>query len=182
MKTLIFNGSPRKNGDTSKLLEKFCASLDGEVRIVRAYDCGIKPCADCRYCWKHSGCSIKDEMTELYDYIGECDNIIIASPVYFSTLTGPLLSVLSRVQTLFCSRFFRGEPRMGGKRGAVIVVGGGDGSPDGAVKTARMLLRQMGVDEILSVISFHDTNHRPAAEDEGTCLQIEKLAADLSGR
>ncbi|MBR6789406.1 MAG: flavodoxin family protein [Oscillospiraceae bacterium] len=182
MKTLIFNGSPRKNGDTSKLLEKFCASLDGEVRIVRAYDCGISPCVDCRYCWKHPGCAIKDEMTELYDYIGECDNIVIASPVYFSTLTGPLLSVLSRVQTLFCSRFFRGEPRMGGKRGAVIVVGGGDGSPDGAVKTARMLLRQMGADEILPAISFHDTNHRPAAEDEETCRKVTEAAAFMSGR
>lgn len=182
MKTLIFNGSPRKNGDTSQLLQKFCAGLDGEYRIVRAYDGDIKPCVDCRYCWEHPGCAIRDGMTEIYDWIADCDNIVIASPVYFSTLTGPLLSVLSRVQTLFCSRFFRGEPRKGGKRGAVIVVGGGDGSPDGAVKTARMLLRQMGADEILPVISFHDTNHHPAAEDEETCRQVEEAAAKLSGR
>ena len=180
MKTLIFNGSPRKNGDTAKLLEKLCATLEGEVRIVRAYDCDISPCVDCRYCWKHSGCAIKDGMEEIYGWIKDCDNIVIASPVYFSTLTGPLLSVLSRVQTLFCSRFFRGEPRKGGKRGAVIVVGGGDGSPDGAVKTARMLLRQMDVDEILPVVSFHDTNHRAAAEDEETCRKVEEIAAALN--
>ena len=109
MKTLIFNGSPRKNGDTSQLLQKFCAGLDGEYRIVRAYDGAIKPCVDCRYCWEHPGCAIKDGMTEIYDWIADCDNVVIASPVYFSELTGPLLSVLSRVQTLFCGRFFRGS-------------------------------------------------------------------------
>lgn len=182
MKTLIFNGSPRKNGDTSKLLEKFCASLDGEYRIVRAYDDGIRPCTDCRYCWDHPGCTIKDGMTEIYDYIRDCDNIVIASPVYFSTLTGPLLSVLSRVQTLFCGQFFRGEKKKGGKCGAVIVVGGGNGKPDGAIGTARMLLREMGADTILPAVLFHDTDHRPAAEDEETCRKVAELAAAMSSQ
>ena len=182
MKTLIFNGSPRRNGDTAKLLEKFCASLEGEHRIVRAYDGNIRPCVDCRYCWEHSGCAIKDGMDEIYKWIEECDNIVIASPVYFSTLTGPLLSVLSRVQTVFCGPFFRGEEKLRGKRGGIIVVGGGNGKPDGAISTARMLLREMGANEILPAVLFHDTDNRPAAEDEETCRKVEELATALSGR
>lgn len=101
MKTLIFNGSPRKNGDTMGLINEFIKELDGEYKIVNAYYCDIKPCIDCRYCWKNDGCCQQDEMQEVYKYIEECDNILIASPIYFSELTGPLLSVMSRLQTKY---------------------------------------------------------------------------------
>lgn len=50
MKTLILNGSPRKNGDTMTWLKEFINRLDGEYKIVNAYKCNIKPCIDCRYC------------------------------------------------------------------------------------------------------------------------------------
>ena len=46
MKTLIFNGSPRKNGDTASLLKVVTGKLDGEVKVVNAYTCGISPCID----------------------------------------------------------------------------------------------------------------------------------------
>ena len=37
MKTLILNGSPRKNGDTAQLLELAKAQLQGTYYIVSAY-------------------------------------------------------------------------------------------------------------------------------------------------
>lgn len=46
-------------------------------------------------------------MQEIYSYIQEGDNILIASPVYFSMLTGKLLDVVSRLKTYFCARYFR---------------------------------------------------------------------------
>ncbi|MFW6002597.1 MAG: flavodoxin family protein [archaeon] len=84
MKTLIFNGSPRKNGDTMVLINEVINNLEGEYKIVDAYDCNIGACVDCRYCWENAGCCIEDEMQEVYKYIMECDNILIASPLYFS--------------------------------------------------------------------------------------------------
>ena len=69
MKTLIFNGSPRKNGDTASLLKYFLEQLPGEYKIVEAYRSIISPCVDCRYCWKKSGCAIKDGMQEIYSFI-----------------------------------------------------------------------------------------------------------------
>ncbi len=48
--------------------------------VVDSYNCNIRPYIDCRYCWENVGCSIKDEMQEVYDYIKECDNVLIASP------------------------------------------------------------------------------------------------------
>ncbi len=46
MKTLIFNGSPRPQGDTVSLIDYLMKYLDGEVRTVDAYRCDISPCID----------------------------------------------------------------------------------------------------------------------------------------
>lgn len=48
MKTLILNGSPRKEGDTVNLINKVIENLNGEYKIINAYDCEIHPCIDCR--------------------------------------------------------------------------------------------------------------------------------------
>lgn len=96
IKTLIINGSPRINGDTASLLDVVKENIEGEYRVVDVYRCAISPCLDCRFCWKNNGCAINDEMQEIYDYIQICDNILIASPIYFSELTGRLLDVGSR--------------------------------------------------------------------------------------
>ncbi len=128
MKTLIFNGSPRPKGDTAGLLGLLKEDLAGEYRQVDAYRADISPCVDCRSCWTRKGCAIQDEMQEVYAYIQACDNILIASPIYFSELTGRLLDVGSRLQTYYCARHFRQEkPIAKAKKGAVLLAGGGGG-------------------------------------------------------
>ena len=61
MKTLIFNGSPRINGDTDSLLKIIRENIVGDYKVVNAYQCNISPCIDCRFCWKEKGCAIQDE-------------------------------------------------------------------------------------------------------------------------
>lgn len=166
MKTLIFNGSPRRNGDTVRLLKYLIEQLPGEYKIVDAYRAHISPCLDCRYCNEKRGCAIQDEMQDVYEYLKDCDNVLIASPVYFSELTGPMLSVGSRLQTYFCGRFFRKEESgLRSKKGAVLLVGGGDGKPDKAYETAKTLLRNMNCKEIHPLVCSHNTDLVPAIED-----------------
>ncbi|MBR1554716.1 MAG: flavodoxin family protein, partial [Oscillospiraceae bacterium] len=107
MKTLIINGSPRKNGHTAGLIGEFVSHLTGEYWIVDAYRSTLSPCIDCRYCWQSQGCSIQDEMQKIYPYLQECDNILLASPIYFSELTGKVLDFGSRLQTYYCAEKFR---------------------------------------------------------------------------
>ncbi len=83
VKTLIINGSPRKNGDTVQLIRKLKEKIPGEVVEFVCYQSDIKGCVDCRYCWEHDGCCRKDGWQELEQVIQECDNLLIASPVYF---------------------------------------------------------------------------------------------------
>ena len=176
MKTLIFNGSPRKNGDTAGLLKIFLECLPGEYKIVEAYRCNISPCLDCRFCKTNRGCAIQDEMQEVYEYLKDCDNVLIASPVYFSELTGPMLCVGSRLQTYFCGRFFRKEESgLTEKKGAVLLVGGGDGAPDKAYGTARTLLKDMNCKEIYPLVCSHNTDRVPAIEDAQAVAGVEEI-------
>lgn len=178
MKTLILNGSPRALGDTVSLVNEVITGLDGEYKLVNAYQCGISPCVDCRYCWENEGCAVKDEMQEVYSYIQECDNILIASPIYFSELTGKLLDVGSRLQTYFCARYFRKtDPIAKQKRGAVILVGGGDGRIDKPYETACTLLHHMNCYNIHPVVFSHDTNTRPAIADRKAMDGVSEIIA-----
>lgn len=50
MKTLIFNGSPRKNGETAYMIRTLQENLGGDFKVVNAYRADIRPCIDCRWC------------------------------------------------------------------------------------------------------------------------------------
>ena len=183
MKTLIFNGSPRVAGNTVSLVNQLTELLDGEFKIVDAYRSNISPCMDCRYCWENPGCAIKDEMQDVYDYIEECDNIVIASPIYFSELTGKLLDVGSRLQTYFCSEYFRNEKlNIKPKKGAVILVGGGDGKIEKPYETACTLMHHMNCRNIHEVVCSFDTNNVPALQDEKAVEGVRRIAEFLNAR
>jgi len=159
MQTVIFSGSPRKRGNTAYLIDALKAALPGEVTVIDGWRRDIAPCCDCRRCWKQEGCAIDDGMGQVYDLLRQCDNVIIASPVYAASLPGPLLSLLSRTQTYYCARVFRkAAAGLTPKTGAVVLVGGGDGAADGAALTARLLLRQMGCKTLLPPETFLNTN------------------------
>ncbi len=177
MKTLILNGSPRKNGDTVSLINKLIEQLNGECKIFDTYYSNISPCVDCRYCWSNNGCSINDEMTEIYNYIIDCDNVVIASPIYFSQPTGKLLNVCSRFQTYFAAKLFRNQsPSIKPKKGAVILVGGGDGNPEDAYKTACTLLHHINVTEVYPLVGSFNTNELPAIGDTEAVKSIVNIA------
>jgi multimeric flavodoxin WrbA len=180
MKTLIFNGSPRKNGSTAFLVNELVRHLEGESRIIRAYETDISPCIDCRYCWQHTACAIKDGMQELYSQIIDADHIVIASSLNFGEITGKLLCILSRLQMFYSARKFQHirliEKK---KRGAVILCGGGDGGAPTAERTARLILKEMNA-ELTDVITSLQTDRLPGREDKEAIGRVRALAKRLN--
>lgn len=180
MKTLIFNGSPRANGNTSFLVEQLASRLEGEISIINAYKADVEPCRDCRYCWEHAGCCINDEMQEIYQYIRECDNIIIASPLNFSELTGKLLALLSRLQMFYASRrFIKINQLIKKKKGAIIITDGGEGGPGCAMSTAKLLLGTMNAESVGAALCLN-TDAIHARFDYKALKQIDSIAAALN--
>lgn len=182
MKTLIFNGSPRKEGNTAYLINQFSGRLNGEVKIVSSYYDNIKPCTDCRYCWQNPACSIDDGMNEIYAYIKDCDNIIIASPVYFSQLTGSLLNIMSRLQMFWAAKKFRNENLISKKKkGAVVLCGGGNGDFKSAFTTSKILLAQMNVEpKAIETVFANKTDFIDISENVTAIKNIHMLAKKIN--
>lgn len=180
MKTIIFNGSPRKNGDTMVLVNELMAHLEGEVLLVNAYESKIKGCIDCRYCWTHPRCAIPD-FQELDEAIRAADNLVIASPIYFSEITGELLKVLSKVQVYWSGRFIRHDQVIPvPKRGGVILAYAGNCDLKYPLHSANILLRNMRTTEIFQPVTAADTDNVPAKDDEKSLAQVRALARFLN--
>lgn len=180
MKTLIINGSPRKNGDTVALLTELRKYLQGEITEISAYRNNINPCVDCRYCWTEGKCVIKDDMEVIY--AGDYDNVVIASPIYFSGLPGPLVSLASRLQVYYAAkRFANKKIEVSPKKGAIILVGGGNGGPDHAIEIAKWMLKKLGAayDEDL-VVSSLNTDQVLASQDPKALEMVIKVSNNLS--
>lgn len=100
MKVLMINGSPRKDGNCARLLdeaEKIFAS-EG-VEIVR-YDVGtkdIRGCLACGGCAKKGSCVLDDDVVALGKVLAEADGMIVASPVYYASPNGSVISLLDRL-------------------------------------------------------------------------------------
>ena len=181
MKTLIINGSPKKNGDTQALIDAFVSGLSGEYRIVSRGD-GISPCVDCRYCWEHDGCAVKDAMQAVYDYLADCDAVVLASPVWFSSLSGPALDIGSRFQTYFARKFFRHlSSPLKPKRGVILLVGGQPGTEVGPIANAKTILGLANIaKDDITVVTSMDTDHIPAALDTAALKAARSAAQALS--
>ena len=118
MKVLMFNGSPRANGNTARALAELEATFTKEgieTETVHIGNKDIRGCLSCFSCYKNGKCVIDDIVNELAAKFEECDGLIVASPVYYASPNGTLVSCLDR---LFYSTHF--DKRM--KVGASVAV------------------------------------------------------------
>ena len=184
MKVLILNGSPRADGDTAQILrrlkDRFPRGTD--VETINTFEEEIRPCSDCRYCWENEGCCIRDGMDAVMkdDY----DVLVLASPLYMSFVTPPLFSVISRLNAIWSNRYFLKTPgRLKPKKGILILTGGGDGSPDPAIRIAQTAFRFLNVqfDPALDYIRSLHTNRVPVGEDPEPAGQADAAVRHLIG-
>jgi len=177
MKTLIINGSPRKNGNTATMLNELKKYLNGEVFQVDTYYAKSSPCFDCRHCWTNAECIIKDEMKDVYRMMDEADNFIIASPIYFGNLTGSLLNWASRLQLFWVSRYIRKVEPLSEKhrKGVVIlIVNHGKDNIEPAIFAGKDLLAKARIEkESREVFLWSDADG--ANQPSPATLNIDKI-------
>ena len=81
------------------------------------------------------------------------------------------------------AKFFRKEElSIKPKRGAVILVGGGDGKIEKPYETACTLLHHMNCYDIHEVVCSFNTNVVPAIEDEAAVDGVRRIAEFLNKR
>ena len=100
MKVLIINGSPRIEGNSSRLIDEMSIIFKQEKADVDFYQIGskgIRGCIACGYCAEHGECVFKDDVNELNKRFEESDGLVVISPVYYASANGTLISLLDRM-------------------------------------------------------------------------------------
>ena len=101
-KILILNGSSRRNGYTSALVDAFAEgakSNGNEVKEHFIHGMKVNYCLGCDMCMKtQKGCVQKtDDMNIIYEDMTWADVIVFASPEYWGTFTAELKTVVDRM-------------------------------------------------------------------------------------
>ena len=115
-------GSPRKAGNTEFLLNEALAVAKErgfETERLLISEMKVDFCNDCGDCSKGKSCSKEDDMTKILSSLEGADGIIVASPVYFGSVTAQLKAVFDRTIPLTRQGF-----RLKDKVGCAISVGG----------------------------------------------------------
>ncbi len=131
MKILGIGGSPRKGGNTDTLLDKAlegAKSAGAVVEKIILNDLDFKPCQECGGCDKAGICSVKDDMQLVYKKLGDADAVIVASPIFFGSLSAQIKMMIDRLQCLWVMKYVLKRAVSSGRKrkGVFLCVGGAD--------------------------------------------------------
>ncbi|MGD9366838.1 MAG: flavodoxin family protein [Desulfobacteraceae bacterium] len=102
MKVMGFNGSARKDGNTSALIQKVFEELEAEgieTKLVNLGPKSVNGCLACMKCHenKDGHCvQKKDELNDWLDEMKTCHGIILGTPVYFAGISGQIKCFIDR--------------------------------------------------------------------------------------
>ncbi|NOY68339.1 MAG: flavodoxin family protein [Deltaproteobacteria bacterium] len=139
-------GSPRRKGNTATLLDQAVAgaiAAGANVEKIVLRDYRISPCLEIYGCKKNGECSISDDFQEIRDRIIAAKGLIIATPIFFYTVSAHVKIFMDRCQSLWVKKYWIDKtpynqwvPK---RKGLIIAVGATKGKKlfDGMLLTMR---------------------------------------------
>ncbi len=139
-KVMIVVGSPRKKGNSATLAQRAAAGAKAqgaEVETFFLHGMNIQPCNACDACRKKKDmdCVLNDDMRKLYPKLRKADAILIASPIYWFTVSAQTKLFLDRWYALGSEE--EGYALTGKRFGIVLTYADADPFISGAVNALR---------------------------------------------
>ncbi len=170
-------GSPRRQGNTAALVKRAvegARDAGAEVDEIILRDFRISPCLEIYGCKEAGECVIKDDFQEIRDRILACRGLIVATPIFFYTVSAHLKLFMDRCQSLWVKKYWiEGTPYNQWtpvRRGLVIAAGATRGKKlfDGTLLTMKYFFDVLDMelwDSLLvrGVDFAGDVLHRPEA-------------------
>ena len=102
---VILNGSPRKNGNTSALVQAFTKGAQSAGHTVTEFFLDKMDIRGCKGCFGgHSGrecpCVQRDDMAQIYPAVKDSDVVVLATPLYYWNMSGQLRTAVDRLFAL----------------------------------------------------------------------------------
>jgi multimeric flavodoxin WrbA len=143
-KILAVYGSPRRRGNTALLLDQAVQGAEetgAAVEKIVLRDLKISPCQEIYGCRKTGRCVIQDDFQEVHDQLQQCRGLMLASPIFFYTVSAQAKILMDRCQSLWVKKYWIDQVPFGQKtysrKGLFISVGATSGKKlfDGALQT-----------------------------------------------
>lgn len=140
MKTVSFLGSPRRQGNTATLLNTVIKGMESsgnsDIEAIFLNEKNIRPCQGCNACKKDgaNGCVQKDDMQNIYSLIAKSDLIILASPIYWWSVTAQMKLMIDRIYGM--------DFTCGRKKVVLLMTYGGE-LPNSGPETTEALFREI---------------------------------------
>ena len=113
MKVLLINGSPKSDGNTSIAIDEMVKTFHEEgveTEVIQVGNKVIRGCIGCGKCFEKGSCVFDDIVNETAPKLAAADGLVIATPVYYASANGTLVSFLDR---LFYSTGFSKQLKVG---------------------------------------------------------------------
>ncbi len=145
-KILAIYGSPRVLGNTSQLLRQAvqgARDAGGIVEEVVLRDLKMSPCLEIYGCKETGRCVLRDDFQKLYDQILQVKGLMLASPIFFYTVSAHTKIFMDRCQSFWVKKYWLEGAKFGvrepERKGLFISVGATRGKKlfDGALLTVR---------------------------------------------
>jgi len=108
-KILAIYGSPRRKGNTTLLLNQAVqGALDtgAQVEKIVLRDLKMSPCLEIYGCKETGRCVIQDDFQKIYDQLLACQGLMIASPIFFYTVSAHTKILMDRCQSLWVKKYW----------------------------------------------------------------------------
>ncbi len=127
MKVLGVLGSPCTTGNAAALLDavlKGASEAGAEIERLNITDLVVEGCDSCGTCDSTGSCQMTgDDMDLVYRKIREVDALVIASPIFFMSVSAQLKALIDRCQCFWVERFvLKRDPYMGRRRPRGLLI------------------------------------------------------------
>jgi len=113
------NGSPRRRGNTYKLVEMFldsCSLKGADKEIISIVDYDIRYCTGCGECFIKGKCPLKDDVSLIHKKLFQADGIVFGAPSYECHVPAQTKTFFDR------SAFIIHRPQLIGKCAVALAV------------------------------------------------------------
>ena len=145
-KIVAVYGSPRRRGNSALLLQRAVQGAresGAEVEEVVLRDMKMSPCLEIYACKETGRCAIQDDFQKLYDLFQSCRGLILATPIFFYTVSAHTKIMMDRCQSLWVKKYWIDKVPFGQgrlkRKGLFISVGATQGKRlfDGVLLTVK---------------------------------------------
>ncbi len=126
---LAVAASARRGGNSDAVLEaalEVFREAGAEVETIVPRELAISPCLSCNACFETGVCVQHDPMSELYEDFCTAEHLVVASPIYFTSVPGHFKVMIDRFQCFWARTYRLGSPPEPRRSGMFLCVGAMD--------------------------------------------------------